>query len=886
MRTAPAQPQAQAPHAEAGPSRRQSPDPQSEMHEEHDEATDKMPPPLSRSTTGPSRPFDALTSGPGPAILGRHGRSVSHNILPSTTTFSSPPHDQSTKYNPLSKPARPVLANSLSTISLPNDPSEAPYPHPARRFAPPARILRNMPASEEEGGKFPSTGDQAFISYGGGTALRGAVRPAMGRGRTPSALGQAQRRVVTAPATISEDGTGYKTPALGGRAYSRRRLGDEREQEHVESVVSGANDTAEPPVLSEGFNSPVPAQAPHVDSPLLPVLIRSSSDDDLKITSTAEGSEEIIDMKEDMYPASPPKRKIELKAPVQKGEQEEVVEVEVAAAIKLPSSPAKQVVELDAVETNVAEKAILDGQAGENNEVVRDMNATNPTNADEVSKTIEKVDGTTVVPGDHVIVDKPALLVNKDPATSYFDLRPQTQTQTSPHKAPSSHTSPAKVTAPAKETNAARRTVPPVATATTKARANALAAPVARKPPVPLAPARAARTAGATVPVSRKPFKPTSSTVPAAVAKAAPTNVAKPAPAPAPAVVSTGATSTSADANTKSAPAPSATTTKPPIPPNPRTQPTATTKSAPHVETKPTTKPAIPPAAAAGKPAQAQAQPRVVSGTRKPIVAAQLALPVAKKEKIKLKAPLPSFRPTRTTTTAAKPAHATASLASSTSSSVNGRARVRPENVKLPDTPVKASEVPLPPSPHEVPLPPTPDDKTRSIPSSASKRSTSKPSPLRMLRGRAASVINANGDSASTPRSPISVAPPRPVSPLLTTSTSTAGVEPDLVTLPGAPIFDLDALTVRTTKGDLDDRGLPTNDPFASVSNRTQFSKASTVPALSPDGQMSDDEDEANPMDGVTFKSRSSHDHKSQAAQSHEEPATGDLIEFSASTLR
>lgn len=112
---------------------------------------------------------------------------------------------------------------------------------------------------------------------------------------------------------------------------------------------------------------------------------------------------------------------------------------------------------------------------------------------------------------------------------------------------------------------------------------------------------------------------------------------------------------------------------------------------------------------------------------RKPPVPSHVTLPPAKKERIKLKVPLPSFRPAR-----ARPAVATPFSTSGTEvkgQRVRGK-EMRPEMIRLPDSPppegnksntkemrlgvkeargvVKREEVPRPADPHEIALPEAP----------------------------------------------------------------------------------------------------------------------------------------------------------------------------------
>ncbi|KAK8854943.1 hypothetical protein IAR55_003682 [Kwoniella newhampshirensis] len=855
----PAAPPTRPAPTEAGPSRRQSPRKESGPVEDHEvdeeEGTHAVQPMLSRSvSSGPSRPFDMGALG----TLGRNGRSVSHNILTSIHVSGGMIDLETGKYNPLSKPVRPALTNVLSTMSLPADPSE--MTQPPRRFAPPARIVRLIQPSDEDGANDPPYGEYPIVTPSGTTVLRGAVRAAhAGISRRPPPLGQAHRRVVTAPVgPIAEDDTTMKTPVAAGRTMPRQRPAEQEKESRVDVEDQIAKERQ--PISSETeaehkSQYPVPLQSVHVDSPLMPVLIRSASGD-VKADDKEEQSDGMIDMENEVYPASPARE-------VESEESEKSrKELEIAAKVELPSSPVHEAVALtDQPEDGNSAKKLEQPSA----EFQGEERDTELETAGPLSAPLKKLED--------VPTDKPRPVVDtllgipSETADLVSSAQSSTTTtgvdlaSTTSEEVPSAPDIPNAPDIPPKPAQSRPKVVTAKSTLATTKPSTTRQPPAARKPPVP--PARTARTVSA--PISRRPFKPTSLTTATAASAARAVSVSNPAPAPS--VISKPAVATSTTAkvpiivtSTKSKAAESASTSVKPVATvsaKTATSPAKATKS----ESKPAVKAAIPPVSRPG-PA------RVVSGARKPTVSSQVPLPPAKKEKIRLKAPLPSFRPQSNKTRAAADTAAQRSLQASTSSAPGGRARVRPEMIKLPESPaqVKPSEVPLPASPRDIPLPPTPHSMVSSVANSAQR-----PSPLKTERSRARAA-----STASAPQSPITVAPPKPLSPILTTETSH---------LPPAPNF----APAQLVSGDkyLNGMGLPSSasDPFASTSARTNFSEASTQPAMSEASDETSDTTDGE-MDGVTFNHPSETRTPVQAEYvAIQEPnGNGDLIELSASS--
>ncbi|WWC63115.1 uncharacterized protein I303_105715 [Kwoniella dejecticola CBS 10117] len=746
-----------------------------------------------------------------PPSFGLHGRSASHSVLP-TASMAEP-----VRQNPLSKPSRPALhishtapTETLETVG------------PPRRFAPPARIVRVMPSEEEAGVEY---GDHPFMTPSGATVLRGPQRnPHAGLGRKANALGgQAHRRVVTAPSMVEEEGYFVKTPGrslgLGGSGAKRDDIEEDEAKQKLE--------------VPKAFASPLPSQVIAVESPLMPTLMRSSSGE----VRAEENESDLIDMKAHMsvYPASP------LKTSIEAEEEREVVEV--ARKIELPDSPVRQAMDLPTAEQdeeivanepeeehaeNYKEddrKELVLTAAAEEQEIEQQQNPAIP--ADETGNEAKQV----------VEAD----LLKSDPITApeVIDAKP---TEVERIKTSSSKTADAAPSASVRQVKdqaqaASRPAEAPAARpAATKPK---IEGRVARKPPVPSARSVTARAVSA--PVVRKAFKPTSLTAPTA-ASAARAGPATTRPPQATTAVSKPTIATSTTAKAPSASHPSSSV---PASSKPSTAPVnrARVVSAQIVKTEPkaSTKPPIPP-----NEARPKATTRIVSGPKisKPPTA-HVTLPAVKKDKVVRKAPLPSFRPTRGA------ASGTASLKASTSSvlssgaaapgpaNTNGRAKVKPEHIKLPESPFKhpsasagASEVPLPPSPHELPLPLSPRPRAPSAMGTTSATG----SPLKLTGGSRARVHKDSILNLHVPQqSPIkTMSPAKPLSPLLTTTTAQSEE-----ILPSQPVFTsppsprpphTEPFTAKISESKAD-----TEDPFL----KTGMNIKATPNSKSSDGGMS-----------------------------------------------
>ena len=701
---------------------------------------------------------------------------MSHNVLPQPSSLAPSPEKaifEATKA--LGNPSRPILSTSASCTALP-DTSTA----PPRRFAPPARILRPMPTSEEEG--YTEAADGYLITPSGATVLRNPQRPQQGErwvglGKRP--MGHAQRRVVTAPGStdvvvVDIATMGAKTPGLGKRTLSRTINGNqeavlEEDEEDdtpkavlVSTPIKSAAAVPLPPSPLVETRPPVDSPAPSVGQPI-----------DQPLADEDDGA----NMPANLAPA-----------PL-------VLQAESA-------SSAASSTESETIQTPAA----LESQE-EPNENERDLVQVHKQSSDE-----------------------PVAAVITQPVTF----------------APVSLGAPPTASTLASSTST-RSSKPshPSESATRKPSASANPAP--RKPPVP-----SARTTKP-VAIERKAFKPTSrSAQPASIAPAP--RAAKP-PAPLARTATQSSTGSKSAATSKHVPPPakalSASSSSTlglahePTPKVPLTKagmgdkPVDALKPAlktGHSLTAPT-KASLQRAASATHHAPAPAVPKVAPPP--PVVAG------VKKDRVKLKAPLPSFRPTRgaafatksTTDGAGKPASRSvsgSSLAASTTS-VKGAsqakhcvAKVNPESVPLPISPAEKAKLP----PQAIPLPRSPLAETTTLMTSL----MSSPAPnTPQLRGNEASPVSV----AARYMSPL----PVDISTGLRARVRTPQLVPTL--LPSAKLVDVPSPA--PVRPGLNALGLPAAPD--STSKRSMISHASTEPPASPHDTEDDDD-----LSGVTFK--------------------------------
>ncbi|WVQ74733.1 hypothetical protein IAR50_004337 [Cryptococcus sp. DSM 104548] len=737
----------------------------------------------------------------------RHMRTISHDSIPIHSSSnpnpnslfspdSLPQQSYQQKYNPLSKPVRPALPASLSTSALlPQGESVNAKP---RRMAPPERIVKPV---VEEGDEEEAVGLATGSGSGAGGALRGAVRPALGKKNT---MGQATRRVVTAPLPLSSE----STSTLENLPPTRPR----------------------PQVSAESFFSPIPSRVveqekKNVESPLMPVLIQSTSSkvDVEEVKHSHEESEGVIDMEEDVYPSTPSKR----------ASEDARREVEVAKEVALPESPAVEKrstemegevekTECESTAPDVAQRPTVESRE---TEVV--------TNG--VQPAAEPASGPTSAPPPPI---QPAFGLAAKPS------RPQVAPTAKPLSRP-----------PARPVPAASRAQPEPKPA----------APP-RKPPVPRV--RVASGTKPPVPVVRRAFKPTSST------SAGSSAVQPPAPAPTTRAVSNGsagvanrpvaasatAKAAQASASIESKPVVTAQVSAPPARSNPVSSSRPEASSKPPASFGPISKPPTKPPASSSSASAPKAT--IAPRPRKPAVPSHNILPAAKKEKIRLKAPLPSFRPMR------------------------AKREVKPEAVPLPESPPKAAAIPLPPSPHaspqDHPLPPSPP---RSPTPRTHTPSLSKPSPLRteMMRARAdspARSIKSQRSTRSVPPSPGGMAldKGRPASPLLTRGDAMPALvletakerdEPEQTVEEGASKEEREDNDAELKEGEAGGNA----DIFGSVSGCTLETQTATASAPKPQQKIDGEDRVEREMAAATASEKQE---ESSASQSFNTPSVSD----------
>lgn len=664
--------------------------------------------------------------------------------------------------------------------------------------------------------------DGFLYTPSGSTVLRGPVRPAnAGLGRR--GMGQAQRRAVTAPSAVSES-----TSATGRRRDFQSTLTEQNEEEEVEAP----RDT---PIEVPALLSTTPRSTPikrSNPSPLMPVMSQS--------TNTATRTE-ALDLRETTIPDLPESLARAMDSPVP---------VHIAAAVPLP---------IDQEEVDVADSASL---KKEDPEValslpidVREIGSvsTGPDDyfqlghepiastppielpaADETKEDLEDVTVRLETALQHDDTPKVGIatdITENIAATAHtaqiilvplpMASVPAASTPTAPAVAAPA---PMPVDKPATEPTTASAKAP---TARAEPLAKALVPAPPRKPPVPTA--ASARPRPVASAIERKPFRPMTaaqaakSPVKALLVKSEEKRPEPAAAKPREEVKRPESAATTISKSSISASAPNAAASA--LAENAAARP-APSRAA----SKPSTLTA--PTKASAQRAGAAA-PQTSSQTSKPatVVAAALsALPPVRKEKVRLKAALPSFRPVRQNALAPTKAgndKQAASLASSKSSSTGmvsakppvvvgmkkGIARVKPESIPLPDSPIKMAEFKA----AEVPLP---------------------PSPLRQLSG----VAKVRPEAI-----------PLPTSPVIPQLSQLAG-EPQLIALPPSPLSATSTLPSQKSTSSYSERQ-PFKPKLVEVlgethSSRSVRSKASTT-ALTSDSASEEDVDTTQ---GVAFK--------------------------------
>ena len=774
--------------------------------------------------------------------LAATGRSVSHNILPTEATST---HQKLYDLNPLSNPGRPTLVQSYSTTAL-ADAYTAPPPKPGRFATGPMRIVRPAPmlsADGHDGEQATLNVDGFFYTPSGATVLRGPTRPppTIGHGRRP--MGQAQRRFVTAPSATNGDVIIAKTPAAN-RVLTRtvRDKIDETDEQAIST--SPAKDLLRPlpPSLS--------AQASDVSLSTKDAASRATPDvDEINIAKARDGVRKSLAMLAETPAIVPAELAAQIPLPVQSPQKHNHSEMDPSKELEIQAEEGRiveQIAVAGAIEGDEGGVKGHDEKSAQLTETTASQEAKDPQTtlseepesppkslAHQVARKEAPESSTRVTP-DVADVPTPSVI---DPV-----VEPITTERHAPVAFPS---------APIPIQNVSG-TVSGIATTTTNkprleprlppGRANAArtlsgrrdklpqpeasapkavttAPPPPRKPPVP----RAAAVARVAKPVDRKPFRPTTAAESAAtrIASIKAASVAR-VPAvqtvkatdqskPAEAAMRTRAPSTSASstASHDHATAPTA-----------KTEATATRvvkASTLHAPTKASSSRAA--------PTGMHSTQRIVSTGSANSGAASAntgasginntALPPVRKERIKLKAALPSFRPVRQaqTTPAAGAGPLQSKVTSGSPSTAtsqatrSGGAKVKPESIPLPSSPASNS--------------------TTAIAAPAVVRRSSSSS---QGSGRA----RVRPEHMPLPASPPHVADPS--APSVPTS--------------NGPVESLGQASAPAPH--LNELGLPlppTRDRFES-----SRSKASDAPTASDDSDSGDDTDDTDDLEGVTFK--------------------------------
>ena len=632
-----------------------------------------------------------------PIALGRHGRSVSHNVLPTTNVTSSESASLSSfeqvRWN-LLKPTRPFLSSSFSSISLPADSTEIALPQPQRRFTPLTRVVRPAPlpsSAEEEGVEetpvdylvhMPSGasvfGNPQRLGPGGHNDRRAAV----GIGKRLGPVRQAQRLAVTVPTGVAEGVVEpMKTHVSEHRALTQSNINRSKEVKGDHQPVESTSDCAP---ATEIISSPAGPTAPvPIDSPLMPVLQRpppvTTGSCQSSKTAADEPAEELLKVEEEageltelasgVDPLLDAAEAMMFDDTIPRTIQRKKTEEELAVAVAIPLPEAQ------ATGTTFDVPFIQPQISGSSETEAEDAGETRAA-ALEVSEPLSSVRHESYV----ALGSESAMLVSA-----------QNEVTGKPAQA---------------------MTLPPPE----------IVPPFVDKQTLPLA-AKPHTVSGQT---ERKPFKPTARSATGTVASTKqPSNAAVTGKTSQFLTVSTKLATTAGASNPKPLPVTSAapwkTSTKPPLPiSSGLTKPTvstATKVTAKSGQPKPTAKTSVQPAES---------------------VRAPVTLPPVRKEKVRLKPPLPSFVPTR-----GKAKVGTTGVSSSTASTGGKKvivAKVRPESIPLPLSPAEKAKLP----PAQIPLPRSP--VLHSLRSSAA----GKLSPLGFITGSSPATV-----SHSKPLSPV-----------------------------------------------------------------------------------------------------------------------------------
>lgn len=884
---------------QAGPSRPRRSPVKAAMTTSYDPRTppprDRVPAPVvqqnlpARYDAAPqqAKAYPMLSRRPEAKPLAAAGRSVSHNVLP-TEAYST--HTK-IDLNPLAKPGRPELVQSYSTTALPDArPHPLPLSKPGRFATGPMRIVRPAPMMSTDG----QDGEQAtmnvdgfFYTPSGATVLRGPVRPPPTIGHNRRPIGQAQRRVVTAPGVTGEITIG-KTPAMR-RVLTRNiheKIGEGDERATSESPAK-PNESLQP------IQNPTPASFPD------PSSSEMTAQPDVEGDVAQVETPPLDDVDDDAILAKAQDR-VRLSLALL-DETPVTVPAEIAAQIPLPiESPQKQTTLSESAPTLPIEKnpgellkreidVSVHEEAEREKETVSDQEIPAMVVMKASSRDEEKIDLETpkmVRSGASEALSQPsqpAMVIEQpeptvDAVSSVVEeLVPAAVVQVT--GADDVHSEPTQVSEkprvepapPAAATTSTASTKPrleprspPARSATSRTvsgrsdkqttteTSNPTTAPLPpRKPPVP----RAAAVTRIARPVDRKPFRPTTAAESAAARVVSAVSGAKAVTRPTvtqttKAIVVTKPAEGGVRARIPSASATSTVSTDSRPPQATRAEPAAARPTKPSTLHAPTKASASRAAPIVGQPTQ-----RIIStGSNTAsthLTSTSTALPPVRKERIKLKAALPSFRPVRQGQgTLASASGAGQVKSTSTSSSViasqgrAGGARVKPESIPLPNSPA-SKNITNAPSSETLP--------TSTSSSQGSGRARVRPESIPQHSSpqitQASTLPNIASQLSAAHSSPVRAEPehiPLPPTPVSTPHTQAL---PRLTPTPGEDTAAHSGPVPR-----LNELGLPL--PIARDRFESSRSKASDAPTASVSGSDSDAEtdDEVDDLEGVTFK--------------------------------
>lgn len=699
--------------------------------------------PLQDRADGPARqavrPVMAASTAEPPYPSSWHVRSASHAVLPTAGSSSSLFAAESSS-SAMGHPARPALPSSFSTSALAGTDHTA-VSGPARRFPPPARRL-HVPAEDDDF----APADHAGLTTPG-LPLRGAARPVLPPHMPiKRPLGQAQRRVVTAPLPTSTSestllGHAGPVPAAPGHSVLppiarqparsvRDRVQELEKNSPQKTDLSPRSKSVSPAVRLVGqttspIGSPLSKRAQDrqppatYDSPAMPVLARSTNRH-VRDEEDGELLHEPAPVKPHMIPlpGSPnslfdnsfnqdrhePEEIVLSEAVPSEGQKPtriEATEIAVSTVVEEVEQPASRLAPTDPVTD-----APLEAPAASEEPA---------SSATEPGEPVEPVEAPAAAPAEVPPSEETGHNASTKEVKETAVKMVQKPTLSRPASAMSASNSRQGPSAPALMTKAP---VPRVAK-TSKA-----PLPEVRLPPTAAARKPVGRVVSAP---ERRPFKPTSQankpstlTAPTAATAARATASASTAARPAPKAADTSAKAASQAQLARASAAPAA------------TQGASASSRAPSAaassrlaSTKPGVPRAVPKArvASAGFAAPTQAStsrtgPATASTANKPSVTGKIALPPAPRVKVTLKPPVPKFVPKSTLARGT----ADSKLASSTTSSLGGstrqaatgaapaakgpiRARVKPQNMPPPllsreeRAKLPAQDIPLPSSP-------------------------------------------------------------------------------------------------------------------------------------------------------------------------------------------